>query len=215
MLQLAGVLAAEAHPAKLTLESLEPHERAVVACSERRFALDLNWSGVDSLCQRPGCDNRPVDFQIVVCTEHLPQCDVHSLVAITRDSGCCVESEEDPTLLEGLPESDLLVRAAVGIGAYTEVVQAWLDICFFPVDEIDDVLWNEDRAMAMRHSVERERLRLDRVARKEVRRIRGETSICQACGKELLGWDMQAHPLYCSKVCSPAHPPAPAVMVPF
>ncbi|MGA4979293.1 hypothetical protein [Streptomyces cinereoruber] len=216
MLQLAGVLAGEAHPAELTLESLDPHERAVVACGERRFELDLNWSGAESLCRQPGCDDRPVDFQIVVCTEHLPQCDVHALVAMTRDSGYCVKSEEDPTLLEGLPESDLLVTAAVGIGAYTEVVQAWLDTCFLPLDEIDDVLWgDEDRALAMRHSVERERLRLDRVARKEVRRLRGETRVCQACDTELLGWNMRAHPLYCSRACSPAHPPAPAVPVPF
>ncbi|MFF6903335.1 hypothetical protein [Streptomyces hydrogenans] len=218
VLQLAGVLADEAHPAELVLESLDPHERAVVVCSKRRFALDLNWSGVESLCQQPGCGDRPVDFQIVVCTEHLTQCDVHSLEAMTRESGYCVESEENPALLEGLPEADLLVRAAVGIGAYTKVVQAWLDTCFIPVDEIDDVLWtDEDRALAMRHSVERERLRLDRVARKEARRVRGETSACQTCGGQLLGWDMQAHPLYCSRACSPAHPPAPtfATPVPF
>ncbi|MFF9070471.1 hypothetical protein ACF09E_34515 [Streptomyces sp. NPDC014891] len=219
MLQLAGVLAGEAHPAELTLESLDPHERAVIVYDERRFALDLNWSGVESLCRRPGCDNQPIDFQIVVCTEHLPQCDVHALVAMAHDSGRRVESEEDPALLEGLPESDLLVTAAVGIGAYTQVVQEWLGTCFLPLDEIDDVLWgNEDRALAMRHSVERERLRLDRVARKEVRRLRGEIRTCQACRTELLGWDMETHPLYCSRTCSPAHPPAPAVptaMVPF
>lgn len=216
VLQLAGVLAGEAHPAELTLESLDPHDRAVVVCGERRFALDLNWSGVERLCHRPGCGDFPVDSQIVVCTEHLPQCDVSSLVAMTCDSGYCVGSEGDPTLLEGLPEADLLVRTAVGIGAYTEVVHAWLDTCFLPVDEIDDVLWgNEDRALAMRHSVERERLRLDRVACKEARRLRGETRVCQACGKALLGWDRAAHPLYCSRSCSPAPCPAPTVPVPF
>jgi hypothetical protein len=216
VLQLAGVLAGEVHPAELTLESLEPHERAVVVCGKRRFALDLRWSGVESLCRRPGCGDRPIDFQIVVCTEHLPQCDVRSLVAMTRESGYCVGSEEDPTLLEGLPEAALLVNAAVGLGAYTEVVQAWLDTCFIPLDEIDDVFWgNEDRALAMRHSVERERLRLDRVACKEARRLRGETSVCQACDKQLLGWDMQAHPLYCSRACSPAPLPAPVVTAPF
>ncbi|MFJ9434899.1 hypothetical protein ACIRQY_35400 [Streptomyces sp. NPDC101490] len=209
MLQLAGVLADETHPAELTLKSLDPHEHAVVARGERRFALDLNWSGVRRLCHQPGCDNQPVDNQIVVCTEHLAQCDVHALLTMTRESGHYAAPETDPALLEGLPEPDLLVTAAVGIGAYTEVVQAWLDTCFIPLNEIDDMLFTEDRALAMRHSLERERLRLDRVAGKEARRLRGDTRMCQACGTQLLGWDMRAHPLYCSRACSPAHPPAP------
>lgn len=215
VLQLAGVLAGEEHPAELTLESLVPDERAVVACGEGRFELDLNWSGVVGLCRRPNCDNQPIDSQISVCTEHLPKCDIHALIAMTQNSACCMESAEDPKLLEGSPESDLLVSAAVGIGAYTEVVQAWLDTCYLPLSEIDDVLWdNEDRALAMRHSVERERLRLDHVAYEEARRLRGEVNVCQACGKQLPGWDKQSHPLYCSRTCSPAHPPAPAVPVP-
>ncbi|MFE6272636.1 hypothetical protein ACFVQ9_28070 [Streptomyces goshikiensis] len=207
VLELAGALAKEVHPAQLVLESLTPDEQAVVVCGERRIALDLNWSGVEELCRRAGCGTRPYCAPLVVCDEHLRQCDVHSLVSMARVCGYAVELEEDPERMEGLPESDLLVQAAVGIGAYTEVVQAWLDTCFFPLNEIDDMFWDEDRALAMRHSVERERLRLDRVARKEGMRLRREAATCKACDGVLHpGWDQVSHPLYCSRACTPLPP---------
>ncbi|MFD4868400.1 hypothetical protein [Streptomyces sp. NPDC058412] len=216
VLELAGALAKEAHPAQLTLESLTPCEQAVVVCGERRIALDLNWSGVEELCRRAGCDTRPYYLPLVVCNEHLRQCDGRSLVLMARECAYAVEHDENPTRLEGLPESDLLVQAAVEIGVYTEVVQAWLDTCFAPLNEIDDMLGDEDRALAMRHSVERERLRLDRVARKEGLRLRKEAGTCKDCDHELHpGWDLLSHPLYCSRACTPLPAPLPPPPVPF
>ncbi|MFF8422968.1 hypothetical protein [Streptomyces sp. NPDC015680] len=212
VLELAGELSREGRGTLLHLESLSPLESAVVSSSgQRRFKLIITQDSVYELCQQPRCSSHPENELIPWCRDHLAECDSGVLVDTARDWGYA-QSEDagrDPESREGAEGAAVLVRAAVAQGAYPRVVSVLLDACFEPDDMIDEVFWDPKDALAMRQAIERERLRLERIAETEYRRIQKETGACVACGKAFrYGVDMDVPARYCSTGCVPPPPVA-------
>ncbi|WP_411147419.1 hypothetical protein [Streptomyces sp. A30] len=218
VLELAGSLAREGHKARITVESLHPLETAFVVCNERRFRLIITQERADELCRTPDCQQEPTSWAFSRCDSHLADCDAQTLTRMASDWGHArnEELDRDPSRLGGSPEADLLIKAAVASGAFEQISKTLLHMCFEDPDMIDEVFWNEADALAMRYGLERERLRLYDVARKEALRIRAKIGSCPTCkgpfpDPSLRMWDPGMPPQFCSKDCLPPSAPAPAV----
>ncbi|MDK0525097.1 hypothetical protein [Streptomyces sp. ML-6] len=215
VLELAGELSREGRGTPLHLEALSPLESAVVSSGgQRRFKLIITQDSVYELCRQARCSYHPENELIPWCRDHLAECDPGVLVETARDWGYA-QSEDagrDPESREGSEGAAVLVRAAVAQGAYPRVVSVLLDACFEPDDMIDEVFWDPKDALAMRQAIDREQLRLGRIAEAEYRRIQKEAGACVACEKEFrYGIDMDVPARYCSPGCTP---PPPAVAGP-
>lgn len=76
----------------------------------------------------------------------------------------------------------------------------------------EDGAMGEEQALALRHAIEREQLRLERVATDEVRRIRKTVGSCVRCTAKLWTFDgvvISFRPQYCSPACDQADRPTP------
>ncbi|MFD8028051.1 hypothetical protein ACFV3F_04705 [Streptomyces sp. NPDC059717] len=208
VLELAGALAQQGTNAQLLLESLDPLETSVVVYGERRFSLVLSQDLVFELCRKPGCVYQLVSPIIAWCRDHLADCGTDALAAIASEWGHARSEElagSDLARLGGSREADLLVKAAVARGAFEIVSTSLLHACFEDLEVLDDPLYDEVRAVDMRHAIERERIRLQRVAQAESRRLRQSAVSCAACGTVLMPHgDLRLPPQYCSKDCVPA-----------
>jgi hypothetical protein len=220
VLELAGALAQEGTDAQLSLESLSPLENAVVVCGERRLELILSQDRVHELCQSTGCRYHSANPVIVRCSEHLADCDADALAVMAAEWGYARSDKlggDNPSLLGGSPEADLLVRAAVAHGAFEAVSTSLLNACFEDPETLEEISFlDETRGVDMRHAVDRERIRLRRVAEAEARRIRKAAGACAACGNALLHLppELCVPPRYCSKDCAPASSPSGRSLVP-
>ncbi|MFI0226406.1 hypothetical protein [Streptomyces lydicus] len=99
-------------------------------------------------------------------------CDEKELAAMAGEWGFALHEElgrDAAHRLGGSPEADLLIKAAVARGAFELVSTSLLHACFEDPELIDEIFWDEDEALEMRHALERERIRLQRVAREEAR----------------------------------------------
>ncbi|MFI1621840.1 hypothetical protein ACH4VT_33510 [Streptomyces lydicus] len=212
VLELAGALAREGTDAQLRLESLTPLESATIIAGERRFELILNQELVYELCRQLGCPHQPVNPIIIRCREHLADCDEKELAAMAGEWGVALHEElgrDAPHRLGGSPEADLLIEAAVARGAFETVSTSFLHACFEDPELIEEIFWDEDEALDMRHALERERIRLQRVAREEAHRASKKAGFCVVCGTQLVGAGLHIPPQYCSRDCVPPPTSAP------
>lgn len=214
VLALAGALSGLELRGDVHVESNDPLGEAIVSCAGRRFRLVLNQDLLYELCQGSGCPRQPIDdFRIPYCTDHLPECPPEKLIDMAGNWGLdCRDAFEDrPGEAQAGPQGDHLVRAAVAQGAFTKVAAALIGYCFTDAELIEDVHgWGEE-ALAVRHGIERERLRLTTVANKEGYRIRSSVDVsCVVCGDALTrGLDVwPVPPQFCSAACAPPRPPA-------
>ncbi|MGW7197339.1 hypothetical protein [Streptomyces chryseus] len=215
VLALAGELSGVNLGAPLGLESHSPLETAIVSCQGRRFELMISQDGVYELCRTTGCLRHPVStWAIPWCSDHLTRCSADVLFEMAREwgYGCHEAHNRQPDGASGSVEGDSLIRAAVATGAFTEVSKALVEACFEDPDLIDDVYWDAEVAMAVRHGMDREKLRLTKVASAEAARLRKVADgSCAACGQSLArhpqGWSVP--PQFCSAECVPASPPQP------
>ncbi|WP_406291916.1 hypothetical protein [Embleya sp. NBC_00896] len=206
VLELCGIMADEGRGAVLTVESLTPQCQVVFACHIRRFALFLTQAGAAELCPVPGCSAGPIHEHIFRCRRHLVDCDVDEPARMAREYGGTrrEELDRDPARMAGDPHADLLAKAAAAHGAAEPVNAAYLDGLFDP-EMIDEIHWDPTEALAMRHALEREGLRLRRVADTETRLIRARIKNCTTCGGGLSPWAVQAVPPYlCAGACVPS-----------
>ncbi|WP_329448863.1 hypothetical protein OG906_37990 (plasmid) [Streptomyces sp. NBC_01426] len=96
------------------------------------------------------------------------------------------------------------MQAAVAQGAFEKVAEALISYCFTASELIDDVHRDGEEAMAVRHGIDRERLRLTKVASKEGARIRLSVELsCVACGAPLT----RGAPVDCHR-CHPSPQPS-------
>jgi hypothetical protein len=209
VLELAGLVAHEGRQARIRVESLSPLASAIVVCRERRFHLIISQEQAYELCRTPGCLRSPAAWAFSRCDSHLADCDASTLESIAGDLGLNRNEElnRDPSRLGGSPEADLIIKAAVAIGAFERVSRAFLHMCFEDPDVIDEAFWDEKEALAMRHGLEREQLRLHEVARAEALRIRTTAGACPTCTKPITNvraWDPGMPPQFCSMACAPA-----------
>jgi hypothetical protein len=211
VMELSGALAQSGPHAQITIESVDPEEMAVVVCGDRRFQLILSQDTVYDLCRTAGCPHQPAGCAIPWCTGHLGDCDNRTLAGIARNWGYNrrEDTEREPTRLEGSPEADLIVKAAVARGAFEQISAILLESCFGDPNLYDDEFSDPADSLAMQHALERERLRLHGVARTEGLRIRKAAKTCAACGATLhpYGWHSSRRPEFCSPRCAP-QPPA-------
>ncbi|MFD7095804.1 hypothetical protein [Streptomyces xanthophaeus] len=210
ILALAGALSGLELRGHLHVESCSHLEEAIVSCEGRRFRLALNQDLLYELCRGSGCSHQPIDEHFVpYCASHLQECHPEELVHMAREWGHTRYEEyaERPGETQTGLEGDHLVRAAVAQGAFTRVAAGLVDYSFTDSALIDDVHgWDSEEAMAVRHAIKRERLRLTRVANKEGHRIRLSVGVCcVACRGSLIGgaglWPVP--PQYCSAACAP------------
>ncbi|WP_405691192.1 hypothetical protein [Streptomyces sp. NBC_00057] len=209
VLALAGELAREGRDTSLQIELLSPLEAAVVSSNPRRFQLLISQDGVSELCRKPSCGRSPEDSLILWCADHLAECAPDTLTETAREWGYaqCELAGSDPAGREGTKEAAVLIRAAVAQGAYKKVVSVLLDACFEPDDMIDEMFWDPMDAMAMRQAIDREQLRLERIAEVEYRRIQEAAKVCMACGKAFrYGVDLDVPARYCTSGCVPLPP---------
>jgi hypothetical protein len=204
VMELSGTLAHEGPQAAITLESLRPEFEAVVACRDRRLQIVLTQDSVYDLCRTPGCPHQPVGWSITLCEQHLPECEAKELIRMARGLGYDRREfcEQAPTRLEGSPEADLLIKAAVAQGLYEPVSAVFLLACFGDPNLYDDEFSDAADSLAMEHALERERLRLHGVGSTEARRLRGTSKSCANCGQHLHGWNPKLPPRVCFK-CAP------------
>ncbi len=214
VLALAGALSGVDLDVELQLESHSSLESATVSCGGRRFSLILSQDLLYELCRTPGCCRHPVDeYAIPQCADHLVECSAQSLFEMAREWGFTRHQAHD-----GTPggagvsvEGELLVRAAVARGTFPKVSTALIEACFEDPNLIDEVYSDEADAMAVRHGMDRELLRLTRVAEAEAAQIRKAAGgSCEACGKGLSRpWgDWVVPPQFCSANCAPTPPPS-------
>ncbi|MDT0310252.1 hypothetical protein RM780_25340 [Streptomyces sp. DSM 44917] len=212
VLALAGALSEEGPQARLVLESVRSGHAAVVACGARRFQLVLSQDMANELCRTPRCGSQMVNWAIVYCSSHLAACRSEDLVAMAQTWGYALyeEAGQTPERGEGSHEADLLVQAAVPRGAFREVSTAFLHACFEDPQVLDEEFWDPDRALAVRHAMAREELRLLRVAERAARRIRQAAGACEGCGADLPPTAAVLHlpPQFCSRACAPPPPPS-------
>ncbi|MFF3625443.1 hypothetical protein [Streptomyces sp. NPDC002467] len=216
VLALAGALSQSAMDAELLVESHSRLEGAVVRCEGRRFNLVLTQEMVYELCRTPRCHHHPVEeFDIPFCTAHLAERSTEELVRMARAWGYAqheTHSNDPGNATTGL-EGTLLVRAAVARAAVSETLDVMVEACFQDPNLIDDVYWDADVAMAVRHGMDRERLRLEKEAKAEAARLRKAAGdSCTTCGRTLSrhwpGWNVP--PQFCSTTCAPDTPPQPS-----
>ncbi|MFI5808431.1 hypothetical protein [Streptomyces sp. NPDC051561] len=212
VLALAGALSGLEMRGNLQMELYTHLSSATVVCEGRRFELILNQDLLYELCRSPMCSRHPInDVFLPFCTSHLPEQDPEELTDMARDWGLTRrevhtgQAEATHAALEG----DLLIKAAVAQGAATEVMAAIIDYCFIDPDLLDECFPQEE-ALAVRHAIEREQLRLTTVAIQEATRIRNSVdNSCEACSKHL--WDSPAMrpvpPQFCSASCAPPRTP--------
>ncbi|WP_051806583.1 hypothetical protein [Streptomyces sp. NRRL F-2747] len=213
VLALAGALSEYGPNNELRVEYLDPLEEAVVASRRRRFRMRVLTGGVEELCRKPGCHERPVlDSVVEYCEYHLARSSAQALTSIAMTLGadlCSVVGD----ILErrgGSPEADILIRAAVARGAFSPVRDAFVHALYMNPSDIDDMFMEESAAMNMRHAIEREELRLLAVARSEYRSIRNFAGACATCGQDLRWrlFDFQVPPQYCTAACARSAPTA-------
>lgn len=213
VLALAGALSDVDLGATLRLESYSPLETATVSCEGRRFELMISQDGVYELCRTTGCHHHPVnEWAIPWCSDHLAGCSADALFQMACEWGhsCHETHDPKPDGASGGIEGDLLIRAAVAKGAFTEVSKALVEACFQDPDLIDDVYWDAEVAMAVRHGMDREQLRLTKVANAEAARIRKAVGdSCAVCSRTLSlnPRGLAIPPQFCSAECVPAPPP--------
>jgi hypothetical protein len=220
VLELAGLVAHEGRNARIRVESLSPLSSVIVVCNERRFQLIISQEQAYELCSTPGCPRSPAAWAFSRCDSHLADCDASNLVSIAGDWGVTRNEElnRDPSRLGGSPQADLIIKAAVANGAFERVSTTLLHMCFEDPDVIDEAFWDEKEALAMRHGLEREQLRLREVAKAEAIRIRTTVGACPTCTKpisNLRAWDPGTPPQFCSKACAPAPSAAAAPEEPW
>lgn len=154
-----------------------------------------------------------VNWAIVRCARHLAESDAAELVDQARCWGYARFEDldrDDPVSFKPGPEADLLVKAAVATGAAEQVIQAFVHACFEDPDLIDEV-YDGEVALAMRHALAREELRLHRAAAKETHRIRQEARVCAGCGGDFpFAYVEVPFPArFCSRACAPEPPTTP------
>ncbi|MEU6093099.1 hypothetical protein ABZ865_41415 [Streptomyces sp. NPDC047085] len=174
VMELTGILTQAGPSALITLERLDPAEDIVVSCGERRFRLVITQDMVVELCQTSQCSHSMMNWAITRCSDHLGDCTPELLDAMAGEWGYAThdEAQGDISRYGSDLESALLIRAAVAQGAYAQVSRTLLHACFEDPDVIDEVCWSETDATAMRESIERDRLRLEGVARRTVAALR-------------------------------------------
>ncbi|MFJ5551198.1 hypothetical protein [Streptomyces sp. NPDC093225] len=212
VLALAGALSQTEMDTALLVESHRRLESAVVSCDGRRFDLILTQEMIYELCRTPQCRHHPVEeLDIPFCTDHLAERSAHELVRMASNWGHTrmEAGSNNPGNASTGPEGDQLVRAAVARATVARVLDRMLEACFGDLNLIDDMYWDADVAMAVRHGMDRERLRLEKVANTEISRIRKAAGNCAACGRTLSrhspGW--MVPPQFCSTNCAPATAP--------
>lgn len=206
VLDLCGIMAGEGRGAVLGIESLDRRYCVVLVSRARRFGLFLDRGWATELCPTPGCSAEPIHEHIPRCHHHLVDCDPDELARAAGEYGWArrEELDRDPARMVGDPHADLLARAAAANGAAEPVATAYLDGLFDP-DTINDAHWDPTEALAVRHALERERLRLRRIADRETRDIRSRARTCTTCGKELSPWPAPVvPPRFCALTCVPS-----------
>ncbi|MFE9743225.1 hypothetical protein [Streptomyces sp. NPDC006477] len=209
VLRLAGDLAGNGMSAEMRLESRKDFSSVVVACGVRRFEFLLyqdDW--ICELCLVPGCGRVPISARCVpYCEdEHLAERSGAELVRMARDWGS--DRREDcsrtPAAVDPGEAGDQLIAAAVTQGAYFEVSNALLVSCYEERDMIDDVYWGET-AMEVSHAMDREELRMGKVAVTAAKRLQKMIGGHCTCGAPLLPGPRRGVPArFCSSSCGSA-----------
>lgn len=205
VLELAGTLAQEGPSARVTLESVSPESDAIVVCRERRFQLIFTQDMVLELCQKAACPRPSSCWAFAFCPDHMSECGMQELVSMAREWGHGRREafEHDPSGAGGSKDADFLIKTAVVSVCSVPVRDTILDACFGEPALYDDMYWDPALALAMQHAFERERLRLDEVARAEVRRIHKATGKCPSCGQRLSAWNPDIPPAQCLPCAQP------------
>ncbi|MCR8942326.1 MULTISPECIES: hypothetical protein [unclassified Streptomyces] len=214
-LSLAGALSREGLDTELAAESAT--EGSIVITSveswsdQRRWQMSLFDDWTTPLCPAPYCSHHSIDYNhINRCHTHLAACDSATLIRIAKwwAQGHSDSHDADPERLGGDRKAKLLVEAAVGQGAGSKVIEALLGTLFMHEDDIEEAVWDEAEALTLRHAIGLERLRLNRVARDEARRIRRSTVGCPSCGKGpvVLADAPPYPPQFCSPQCAVVPP---------
>ncbi|MFB8314666.1 hypothetical protein ACFC5T_40110 [Streptomyces sp. NPDC055961] len=209
VLRLAGDLAGNGMSAEMRLESRKDFDSLVVACGARRFEFLLyqdDW--VCELCRIPGCDRAPVSARCIpYCAgEHLAERSEAELVRMARDWGS--DRREDcsrtPAAVDPGEEGDQLISAAIAQGVYAEVSEALLVSCYEERHMIEDVYWGET-AMEVSHAMDREQLRMNKVAVAAAKRLQEAAGGHCACGAPLFPGAQRGVPTrFCSSTCAAA-----------
>ncbi|HWU10539.1 MAG TPA: hypothetical protein VN520_29955 [Streptomyces sp.] len=211
VLALAGALSSLELRGDLHVETYHRLESALVSCEGRRFQLILNQDLLYELCRTPGCSHRPVnDWAIPYCVDHLCERRPDELITMASEWGHAQYEEynDSPGDAQAGKEGDLLVKAATGIGACTEVTAALLKGCFTDPQDIEDTYGVTEESIAIRHGLAYERLRLAGMADEERARIRlSVDASCTACSGPLSVRNPRSvPPQYCSTTCAPPPP---------
>ncbi|MBK3630916.1 hypothetical protein JHN59_40245 [Streptomyces sp. MBT49] len=204
VLELAGMLATRGHQARLAVESVTPLDTAVLVSGNRRFKLGISQETVWLLCLIEGCDGHP-EATFTHCTQHLGECDAKTLARMATDWGY-IRSEDwqnAPAEAGGSGAADALIRASVRSGAFEAVRTALLLALFGDPDMFDDRFHDAAENLAVRHAVERERLRLYELGEAEARSLRRGRSGCTQCGKDLHHWNSGVPALLCFNCARP------------
>ncbi|MFD9484609.1 hypothetical protein ACFWBX_11500 [Streptomyces sp. NPDC059991] len=218
VLSLAGALAREGVGMELAVESVSHHGMVVTPASPWYDPVRLQMSLLEDwtvpLCPTPRCSQHAIDHRAIDrCHEHLTACNIPTLIRMARWWGQAHRDahDADPERLGDHRKAALLVKAAVVQGGSETVIEALLLTLFEHEADIEENIWDEAEALAMRHAIARERVRLRGIARDEARRLRKATEGCPTCGKGLyfLPEAPPYPPQYCSPQCAAAQPPAP------
>ncbi|WP_226652617.1 hypothetical protein [Streptomyces hydrogenans] len=190
VLRLAGDLAVKGMSAEMWLESRAAFSSLVVVCGVHRFELLLTQSAwAYELCHVPGCGSLPLSARsIPYCgeSEHLAERSEAELVRMARSWGS--DRREDcsrtPAAVDPGYEGDQLLEAAVARGVYFEVADALLVSCYEERHMIED-MHHGLLAMEVSHAMDREELRMSKVALAAAKRIQQVAGGRCACGEQL------------------------------
>ncbi|MET9078946.1 hypothetical protein ABZX95_44080 [Streptomyces sp. NPDC004232] len=208
VLLLTGELAAMGLSAEMTMESRDGFHTALVACGGRRFELVLtqdDW--VTELCLVPGCERYPVAAALIPFCEyrHLAERGGAELATMAWQWGHNQrqEFESTPTLAHSGDQGDALIAAAVVQGAFSKVAAELVDGCYGDPNLIDETYLDDAEAMAIRHAMDNERLRLRKRARSAAAHIRKLAGGLCICGADLrIAPEANVPARYCSAWCA-------------
>lgn len=226
VLSLAGALSRDGVGAELAIESTNWQTMVVTPANRwikpARWEISLTLGWISPLCLVPHCRNPPLDRVIDHCDSHVTEYDAPLLITKAKWWAQDHRDHRDvhganPESMGGDRKAEVLVRAAAAKGASKEVIETLLVTLFEREEDIEegieDGIWDEDEAMALRHAIDRERLRLKRHARDAARYISKCTAECPACGVAPPGhyrYDEAPPypPQFCSLQCAASAQPA-------
>lgn len=212
VLSLAGALSREGIGMRLAVESVSRPFMVVTPASRWsdpvRLQMGLLEDWTVPLCPTPHCSQSSIVYRSIDrCYTHLAVCNTATLLQMTAWWGQAHRDahDADPERVGGHRNAALLVKAAVAQGSSTDIIDDLLRTLYEAEEDIEEIIWDEAEALAVRHAIGRERVRLRRIARDEARRLQKAADGCPACGTAPFSPRMEAPPYppqYCSPRCA-------------